>query len=427
MVEARKLRSRPRAGSPSTVRPAATALTRGAATLVCAAAGLAGFVPRVAAEDRAPGAPQGAPAADAPVPVTEFFRGRVTRLTKQGEISIHYDFEDAAQLADFEKSLPFRAIPTVQATHDGGRLRVKGTGSFRHRGVFDGLVGGDAAFTARQPRDFGYAVTEERESEVFTLYCVQDRYFGLGDGVHHPQNMIIKFIPRDPNVNKDGYQDWRYCGSRGQKPEIRRNDTLRVRIEREGIESRMWMLDWKSKGREAGRDLSSQMIAIYTYDSDVEVDDLTISGRLSPAFVERHRIDMSVEIGEPDPEDAPGEPEPAAIDPAETERVRGILADYPLKTAAPALVKLLCDPSVPLPLREEAVQRAKEVGAKNVVPFAVQGLYSEDEDTRRLSIHLIEGLVGKDFGYRADAPEEKRGKAVAALNAHLLKRAHEFR
>ena len=358
------------------------------------------------------------------IPVTDFFKGKVTRLTKKGEISILYDFEDPVQLTDFELALPFRAIRTVEAAIDRGQLRVKGTGSYRHRAVFDGLVGGDGTFTPKQPRDFGYAVTEERESEVFTLYCVQDRYFGLGDNVDHAQNMIIKFIPRDPKVNRDGYQDWRYCGSRGENPPVSRNQPVIVKIEREGNESRMWLLDWKSKGKEAGRDLSSQMIALYTYDSDIVVDDLTISGRLSPAFVQRNRIDLSVEIGDPEAEE-PEEPE-IAIDPAEAERVRALLADYPLRTSAPDLAKLIRDTTVPLPLRNDAVERAVAVGAKKVVPFVVQGLYAEDEDTRRLSIELVNGLVGKTFGYSATAPEAKRSKAIATLNSYLQKHVGEF-
>ncbi len=359
------------------------------------------------------------------VPVTEFFKGRVTRLTRRGEIAILYDFEDPAQLADFELSLPFRAVRTVKATNERGRLRVVGTGSFRHRAVFDGLVGADGTFTPRQPRDFGYAVTEERESEVFTLYCVQDRYFGLGDGVSHPQNMIIKFIARDPRVNRGGYQDWRYCGSRGQKPAIRRGEPVGVRIEREGLESRMWLRDWKSKGREAGRDLSSQMIAVYTYDSDVLVDDLTISGRLSPAFVERHRLDLSVPIASPGGE---GEGDAAPeIDPAEAARVRALIAAYPLQTTAPMIAKLLRDTSMPLALRQEAVERVVAVGAKKVVPFVVEGLYATDEESRRLSIDVVRGLVGRSFGYRADAPDAKRSKAIATLNSYLQKRSRDFR
>jgi len=187
--------------------------SRGAAAVFASVVCAAGVLPLHAAAGDGDGDASGGA-----TPVTEFFKGKVTRLTKKGEIAILYDFEDPAQLQDFELALPFRAIRTVEAALDKGQLRVKGTGSFRHKAVFDGLVGADGSFTPRQPRDFGYAVTEERESEVFTLYCVQDRYFGLGDGVNHPQNMIIKFIPRDPKVNRDGYQDWRYCGSQAQNP-----------------------------------------------------------------------------------------------------------------------------------------------------------------------------------------------------------------
>ena len=70
------------------------------------------------------------------VSVTEFFKGKVVKLTKKGEIEIHYDFEDAAQLGDFEESLPYRAIRSATQTLERGQLRMKGTGSFRHKAIF---------------------------------------------------------------------------------------------------------------------------------------------------------------------------------------------------------------------------------------------------------------------------------------------------
>ena len=50
------------------------------------------------------------------VSVRDFFKGTVTKLTKKGEIELLYDFEDPAQLADFEPTMPYRAIRSATQT-----------------------------------------------------------------------------------------------------------------------------------------------------------------------------------------------------------------------------------------------------------------------------------------------------------------------
>ena len=363
----------------------------------------------------------GAPAIQSgKVPVEQFFKGRIQKLTGR-DIEIVYDFENAAQLDDFDVSIPFRAVRTVARAIEGGRLHVTGTGSVRHKAVFDKSVGASVTLTPAKNRDFGLAVTEERESEVFTLYCLYDRYFGLGDNVHVPQNMVIKFIPRDPKANKEGQQDWRYCGSRGQQPEIERGRPYKVEIARGDNRSKFVIGDWSSEGKEASRDLLTQMVALYGYDGDFRADDLVVRGSLDAGFVERHKIDLGT--WKP-PADAA---KPVAGAAAEvTERVRARIAGWPAETKAPEMAALLRDASLPAELRAEAAQRAIEAGAKKLVPYLVDGLYADDEVARRLSNEALTKLAGRSFGFRADAPAEQRKKAIQSVNEYLQKHATEF-
>ncbi len=357
------------------------------------------------------------------VAITEFFKGKVVRATKKGEVEIHYDFEDATQLADFELNMPYRAIMTAERALERGQLRLKGTGSLRHKAVFSDEIGVQAALTPMRPRDFGFAVTEERESEVFTLYCIRDQYFSLGDGVTTEQNMVIKFIPRDPKVNKDGMQDWRYCGSRGPNPDVQRNVPLEVRVERGGNQSEMWFEGFHSKGKEAGRDLSTQMAAVYVHESDVKIDDLIVKGTLSSEFIERHGLDLSVEI---EPEDEAAEAAEPELDPEVAAKARETIAAYPLSTKPPVIAKLLRDATLPEALRQEAVDRILTLANKRIVPFLVDGLYAEEEAGRRLTFDAIQGLLGKSFGYRPGADEERRRKAISALNDYIAKHRRDF-
>jgi hypothetical protein len=271
--------------------------------------------------------------------------------------------------------------------------------------------------------DFGLAVTEERESEVFTLYCLFDHYFSLGDGKDTRQNMIIKFIPRDPKGNKEGQQDWRYCGSHGEKPAIERGQSYKVEIARAENKSRFAIGDWSTEGKEASRDLLTQMVAFYGYEGDFRADDLVVRGSLDAGFVERNRIDLTTW--------KPTEPAAAAkavpsVAPEVAERVRARIAGWPAETKAPDMAALLRDAAVPAELRAEAAQKAIASGVKKLVPYLVDGLSADDEPGRRLSNEVITKLSGRSFGFRADAPAEQRKKAIQSVNEYLQKHATEF-
>lgn len=364
-----------------------------------------------------------------PVSPTEFFKGKVVRLEGR-EIELEYDFEDPGQLADWEASIPFRQIQDVTYEHDpGGWVRLKGTGSMRHRAVFKEHVKMTAEIRPFRNRDFGVAVTEQRESEVFTLYCLYDKYFGLGDGVTEYQNMIIKFIPRDPVTNANGMQDWRYCGSRGQKPEIKRGVPYKVTVEREDNESKFSIDDWQSKGKEADRDLTTQMLAFYGVKGDIRIDDVTIVGTLDPDFIEKYHLDMTPIV--PPKKSAAsgdGDSEQPALDPAVLTAVREQIEGYPAKTKPLAMAKLLRDPAVPVPLRSEAVERIKTVGKKQIVPYLVEGLGAKDEESRELSYAAFEALVEKSraLGYRPDGTEVARDAAMKRINKFLQANAKDF-
>ncbi len=379
--------------------------------------------------DPAAAAPQDPPApppAQPLVPLQTFFKGKVKSL-KDRKIELVYDFENAAQLEDFDASCPFRAIRTVKYALKNGRAQIEGTGSMRHKAVFEDDVSMDSAMSPRKPRDFGYSVSEHHPSEMFTLYCCYDRYFGLGDNVHVPQNMVIRFIERGAEVQGEGMQDWRYCGSRGQNPEIRVGQTYKVSMGRIGMKSRMQIDDdFKSEGKEAGRVLSGLRLSIYTYDSNVEVDDLVVKGVLDKDFIEKNRLDLAGFTPATEPA-APANAGPPPLDEALAARVRAQIEGYPLDTKFPAMATLMRDPKIPVVLRDEAAAKVKSVASKKIVPFLADGLYADDADARRIAIDLVKTLVGRDFGYRPSAPEDSRKKAIQAFNDYLQKKPEEFR
>ena len=358
------------------------------------------------------------------IPVADHFRGKVS-VDKKGVVTIRYDFSDALQLEDFTQYRPFQARDgAADYKIEVERLHLTGTGSMRHRAVFEDRVEAHADFTPTRNRDFGFAITERSESDVFTLYCVYDRYFSASDGVFKPQNMIIKFLPRAARIEADGLQDWRYCGSYGPDPQISRGRTYRVAVSREGLQSRMDIDDWTSKGREAGRELVGPMVAVYGHDADVVFDDLVIRGKLASDYVKKHKLDLT-----PTEDDVVEETVEAGptLTPEQEAAVRTRIGDYPRLTKPADLAELLRDTSIPVELRQEAVERAKLVEMPQVVPFLLDGLYSEHEDVRGLSWDLFSALVKKKFTYRANGDEASRSRAIKKIIKYLEKNAADYR
>lgn len=394
----------------------ASALAAASAILACAV-----FAPGASAGDE-PAVP---PPAQPGIPVQNLFNGKVLSV-KGRTVEIAYDFESAAQLADFGPSCPFRAIDDAKFKHERGRVLFTGTGSMRHKAVFEDKVSMSAKFTPRKPRDFGFVASEDRESDIFTLYCCYDRYFSASDNVHIPQNMVIKFLARDLK-NKDGMQDWRYCGSRGQNPEIRTGESYKVTMARNGLESQMTIGDaFTSKGKEAGREMVGLRLSVYGYDASFEVDDLVVKGDLDKDWIAKNNVDLaSFKPPVAAPVDAGGPAEPQIPD-SVRERIRTQIADYPVGTKPPAMAALLRDEKIPASLRLEAAEKAKSVASKKIVPHLVDGLYSADLEARKLSFDVLKTLTGKTFSYRPEGPEDQRKRAIQQVNDHLQKNAAEF-
>jgi hypothetical protein len=106
--------------------------------------------------------------------------------------------------------------------------------------------------------------------------------------------------------------------------------------------------------------------------------------------------------------------------------VRAKIAGWPSETKPAEMAALLRDAGVPESLRTEAAQKAVDAGEKKLVPYLVDGLYADDEAARRLSGDVLSKLAGKSFGYRADAPEDQRKKAIQSINEYLKKHTAEF-
>ena len=347
--------------------------------------------------------------------VDQALQGRIVSLEKD-VVEIVYDFKDPVQKRDWIGFKPFRVLGELTVTVEGDALHLKGTGALRHRATFLDTVSMEFDLTPRSDRDMGVVVAEDAESEQYVLYCVNDLYFQKWDGGKVPGHMICRFGVKDAG-DKDGWKAFRYI-ARGTKPEIRPHQKIHVVASKDKKEDTFFLGDRKMSGKEMGRKISELHIGPYLVKSSCIVENVTIRGRLSPRWLQRENVKLTLSV--PIPED-----EGPALHDIEA---RSTVERFLRGTALPdEIFGVIENIEVSEDIREEAAQALIDTDKKSFVPRIMPLLYSEELSTRKLAGMIVKGLTGKSFGYDAKAEEATRSRAIQKLIKHMQKRPDEFR
>ena len=180
--------------------------------------------------------------AEGPAGVTGLFRGKVERTDKT-RWKIAYDFEDAAQLADFRDVLAFDIGPRSQWKPDAGAVKCsRGAGAL----VLDAVFAANQ-FTAsvvvnpERAHDIGVIFMDPSQQKNYYLYTLQNTYFALGKGPNAKpflENAICLFgidMWRDTPPGQLGFV--RKCGS--DDPQLRSNEPIPIKCGKS--EGSVWM------------------------------------------------------------------------------------------------------------------------------------------------------------------------------------------
>ena len=190
--------------------------------------------------------------------LNRYYRGKIVRIHK-GRVTLYYDFEDPAQLEDFEDARPPHLLDAGQNDVEikGGRLHLRRSSSIRHK--MEGVNRAEARFIVNATRKgcVGTVWTEPILSGGYSLTTIWDcRFYGRGafwlfaigirdaadsrgrlvDGLNFrdvcsidPRVVAKQIVPGqdcEMEVARDGWHEWVRLG------EIHRKGSTKSKMER---------------------------------------------------------------------------------------------------------------------------------------------------------------------------------------------------
>ena len=249
-----------------------------------------------AGEDGAP--PTGAPATKA-APRTQAlnqaFRGTIVKLRGM-KVTVFYDFEDPAQLDDFEEARPPRLLDGGRnnARIEEGRLVLEGSTSIRHK--LEGVGRLHATFTLNvaKKHNVGAVVTEPILSDFYVVYNLFDQRFNRNGAMHIGACGLREDEgAEDPTSGMVNFRDI-FSGNLQRKVEVGRD--VEVEIAKDGFKEFFRVGRVKGKGSSKGKtkDMKSYKFGLFVHESRAAFDDLTITFELTKEFLEYENLRAEV-------------------------------------------------------------------------------------------------------------------------------------
>ncbi len=369
------------------------------------------------------GAGEGESTAPPPrIAIDKFLRGTVVSLDRDGVVDVRYDLKDEDQLKDFLFYRPFRVQGAWEQDLRDRKLRLKGTGGLVWKPVLKKTLEMGFHMRLGVARDAGAFIAEDRESEHYTMFSIYDQFFQNKDSPGSAKvHMICRFLPASQEFGGDLV--FRYV-ARGARPAIPIGKPFAVAIRREGIDDEMRIDDEKLAGNEANWDpLRGLRPGFYVLDSDATYWDLRIKGRIDPEWAAAAGVDLTLPITPVGPE-VPEVREAGAGDAAARARIAAFLEGT---GSYRDLVRAVDDRALLEAVRREAAEALRRTATARIVPECVPLLESDDLLSRTLGDEIITALAGRSFGFKADAPEDKRRKAVKSLMEFIERYPQKFR
>ena len=359
-------------------------------------------------------------------PINRFFKGKVLELDpKKKTITLYYDFEDPAQLEDFEDARPPRLLDATQNQYriQGGRLVLEGSTGIRHK--IEGTAEYRARFYVRlsAKTNVGTVFTEPILSEHYILLNLFDdrmyksgSMFLCGVGMHEDEGA------EDPGGDA---VNWRDIWASNIRNKVKLGQDIEVEVAKNGHDEFCRAGDTKGGGSSKGkaRLMPVYQFGLWVHHNRATFDDLTLTLTINDKFLELN--DVLMELSEA-VEQAPDTGLLAGVK-GVPPGTRSSIEEYGQNGGDPTFViEAMANPALTKKAREVSCQLLCDRKDAKVVPAMVYTLYSEDRDTREFGIKVVKAVVGKAFGYKARNSEKSRSKAVQKLNGHMLKNRSKF-
>ena len=218
----------------------------------------------------------------------EFFRGKVTKF-KRGVIALHYDFSDEKQAEDWYENLPFpiKRLADQGIALENGKLEIHGNTGASHVALFKGDIKVTCRVKLGATQDIGGMITPHTDTHDFATFTIVEKYFHRWDNQRGPgQHTVMKY---GDEFKKAGFGDtfvgFRYVARQPPKEPVieGRHVDLAYGLKR----GKLWMevAGQKLSGKDMGVKLKISRAGFYTVKGRMRVDNVTIEGKLDPAWL----------------------------------------------------------------------------------------------------------------------------------------------
>ena len=348
--------------------------------------------------------------------LNKVFSGRIIKIKKK-KVTIYYDFEDPVQLEDFEDARPPRLLDASQtrAFIQGGRLVLEGSSSIRHKMEGQGELRANFYVRVGKQWNVGTVFTEPVMSDYFVV-------LNLFDGRFYESGMMLLAacgLKEDEGADIDPeLVNWRDIVGANLRKKVRIGQDAEIEVYKDGWTEyvRVNDQDWKGSSRGKCKRMDTYQFGFFVHDSRATFDDLTITFELTDEFLDLNDLKAVVEV---EWEETPMTGPLAGVQ-GVPPRIRTQVEEYAEgKGDGRAVIRALFNTGLPKKAREIFAKVLAERRDSKMVPPLIDGLYSEDKQTRKLTIGVIKSIVGKTFGYSPAGGDKARSKAIQKLNAHL--------
>ena len=232
------------------------------------------------------------------------FKGRILKLKKR-KVTLFYDFEDPAQIEDFESARPPRFLDASQnkVKIQGGRLVLEGSTSIRHKMESTGRIW--AKFTVRldKKRNVGAVITEPMLSDFYVVYNLFDYRFNMSGNMH-----IGACGLREDEGAEDLSTDlvnFRDIFNGNLKKKVKIKQDVEVEVWKERWTEFFRVNDVKGKGSSKGktRDMRSYKFGLFVHESRASFDNLTLTCELSDEYLDFANLRAEIDATPAAPQD----------------------------------------------------------------------------------------------------------------------------
>jgi hypothetical protein len=230
------------------------------------------------------------------------FKGEIVSI-KGRRVTIRYDFEDAAQLNDFEEARPPRLLDASRnrVRIERGRLVLEGSTGIRHKLESAGRIRAEFTVRVDKKRNVGAVITEPILSDFYVVYNLFDYRFNRNGYMH----IGACGLHEDEGAEdlSTGLVNFRDIFARDVRRKVDVDKPVEVEVSKDGWKEFFRVGKVKGKGSSKGKtkEMKACKFGFFVHGSKASFDDLVLTCELSKEYLEYENLRLAVDPNPPVP------------------------------------------------------------------------------------------------------------------------------